>query len=101
MLSPQGKSLAVSHHRRRNQSLNTHPGTKWPSRPQSYLQDSLPPEQLVTTQWSSGVEEHVDHDVVEVRHRASDPLDDDEDREVAKQGAQEQALGDKLVPERG
>ena len=72
-----------------------------PSTSQSYLQGSLPPEQLVTAQWRRGVEEHVDHDVVEVRDRARDPLDDDKHREVAKQGTKEQALGNELIPEKG
>lgn len=44
-------------------------------------------------------EEHVDHDVVQVRGGAGDPLGDDEDAQVAEEGVQEDHLGDELAPD--
>lgn len=43
------------------------------------------------------LQEHVDHDVVQVSVGAADPLGNDEDAEVAEQGVQEDHLGDELA----
>lgn len=43
------------------------------------------------------LQEHVDHDVVQVCVGSADPLGNDEDAEVAKEGVQENHLGNKLA----
>ena len=43
------------------------------------------------------LQEHVDHDVVQVSVGAADPFGYDEDAKVAKQGIQEDHLGDELA----
>ena len=50
-----------------------------------------------TAVYVAGLQEHVDHDVVQVSIGAADPLGNDEDAQVAKQGVQEDHLGDKLA----
>ena len=45
----------------------------------------------------AGLQEHVDHDVVQVSIGPADPLGNDEDAQVAEQGIQEDHLGHKLA----
>lgn len=63
-----------------------------------HLDEGLAPEELVLRLDSSRAQEHVDHDVVQVGRGAADPLDDDEQGQVAEEGAQEDHLGDELEP---
>lgn len=56
-------------------------------------------EQLVVPEVFKRRQEHVDHHVVQVGLGPRDPLEDDEEREVAEQAPQEQHLGDEFIPE--
>ena len=46
----------------------------------------------------SRLEEHVDEDVIQVSGGTGGPLEKDEDAQVAKEGVEEDHLGDKLAP---
>jgi uncharacterized protein YifN (PemK superfamily) len=63
-----------------------------------YLDRSLTPEQLVFTKIICWAQKHIDHDVVKVRLAPLAPFQDDEKREVPKQGIQKQKLRDELIP---
>jgi hypothetical protein len=58
----------------------------------------LTPEQLVFTKVICWAQKHIDHDVVKVRLAPLTPFQDDEKREVPKQGIQKQKLRDELIP---
>ena len=56
----------------------------------AYLDDALAPEHEVDGALAAavnvhGVQEHVDHDVVQVRCATRDPLEDDEEAQVPEQ----------------
>jgi len=67
------------------------------------LDEALAPEHEVDGALAAavdvhGVQEHVDHDVIQVRGAAGDPLQDDQEAQVAEQGVEEDDLRDELVP---
>ena len=69
----------------------------------THLDEALAPEHEVDGALAAavdvhGVQEHVDHDVVQIRGAAGDPLQDDQEAQVAEQGVQEDDLRDELVP---
>ncbi len=80
----------------KNMKLRERQGEKKKKR--QYLDRSLTPEQLVFTKVICWAQKHIDHDVVKVRLAPLAPFQDDEKREVPKQGIQKQKLWDELIP---
>mmetsp|Transcript_3937 Transcript_3937/g.8463 ORF Transcript_3937/g.8463 Transcript_3937/m.8463 type:complete len:356 (+) Transcript_3937:1110-2177(+) len=77
-----------------------HPGHSYQAQQeQQDLQACLPSEQEARLVHGPGVQEHGDQHVVQVGEAVGgDPLEDDEEAEVAKQAVEENHLGHKLAP---
>ena len=84
----QDERLGEQHPRDRNEGHNE----------QRVLHQGLVREGVASAVDLSGLEEHVDEDVVEVGGRPGGPLEDDEEAEVAEERVEEDHLGHKLAP---